>query len=69
MKLHRDLGITQKSAWHFAHRLQEAWDSKKGCLFGDPVEVDETYVGGRRVTSASPSAQTSAAAHWAKPPL
>lgn len=46
MKLHRDLGITQKSAWHLAHRLREAWDSEKG-LFGDPVEVDETYfVGG-----------------------
>ena len=26
MKLHRDLGITQKSAWHLAHRLRESWD-------------------------------------------
>ena len=25
MKLHRDLGITQKSAWHMAHRIREAW--------------------------------------------
>lgn len=23
MKLHRDLGITQKSAWHMAHRIRE----------------------------------------------
>ena len=47
MKLHRDLGIIQKSAWHLAHRLREAWDSKEGCLFGNPVEVDETYAGGK----------------------
>lgn len=46
MKLHRDLGITQKSAWHLAHRLREAWDAEKG-LFGGPVEVDETYMGGK----------------------
>ena len=46
MKLHRDLGITQKSAWHLAHRIRETW-AKHGGLFGGPVEVDETYVGGK----------------------
>ena len=25
MKLHRDLGISQKSAWYLAHRIREAW--------------------------------------------
>ena len=45
MKLHRDLGITQKSAWHLAHRIRESWD-KQGGPFSGPVEVDETYVGG-----------------------
>jgi transposase-like protein len=25
MKLHRDLGITQKAAWHLAHRIRETW--------------------------------------------
>ena len=25
MKLHRDLGVTQKTAWHLAHRLRETW--------------------------------------------
>ena len=46
MKLHRDLGITQKSAWHMAHRIREAWnvDADK---FSGPVEVDETYIGGK----------------------
>ena len=44
MKLHRDLGITQKSAWHLAHRIRAAWERGPG-LFGGPVEVDETYMG------------------------
>ena len=47
MKLHRDLGITQKSAWHLAHRIRETWD-KSGGLFTGPVETDETYIGGKR---------------------
>ena len=47
MKLHRDLGITQKSAWFLAQRLRVAL-SQEGTLFAGPVEVDETYVGGRR---------------------
>ena len=46
MKLHRDLGITQKSAWHMAHRLREAWNVESAKMAG-PVEVDETYFGGK----------------------
>lgn len=48
MKLHRDLNITQKTAWHLAHRLRESWDDGRLKLFAGPVEVDETYVGGIR---------------------
>ena len=47
MKLHRDLGITQKSAWFMAHRLRQAFATDAG-LFAGPVEVDETYMGGKR---------------------
>ena len=47
MKLHRDLNITQKSAWHLAHRLRKALESPGG-MFSGPVEVDETYMGGKR---------------------
>ena len=46
MKLHRDLEITQKSAWHLAHRLRAAAVQGGGVLFEGPVEADETYVGG-----------------------
>ena len=46
MKLHRDLGITQKSAWYLAHRIRAAWTEGNG-MFSGPVEVDETYIGGK----------------------
>ena len=45
MKLHRDLGITQKSAWFLSHRIREAFNSEFGVMTG-PVEIDETYIGG-----------------------
>lgn len=47
MKLHRDLGITQKSAWFLAHRIRENFLDQRGPGTG-PVEVDETYIGGKR---------------------
>ena len=46
MKLHRDLGITQKSAWHLGHRIREAMSSGDP-VFSGPVEADETYIGGK----------------------
>ena len=46
MKLHRDLGITQRSAWHMAHRIRETLDATGG-KFAGPVEADETYIGGK----------------------
>ena len=49
LKLHRDLGITQKSAWFMAHRIRETYqDSLAGLeIFVRPVEADETYMGGK----------------------
>ena len=47
LKLHRDLDITQKSAWFLAHRIREAMESDSG-VFQGPVEIDETYVGGKQ---------------------
>lgn len=45
MKLHRDLGITQKSAWYMARRIRKAMDSGDP-MFGGSVEADESYFGG-----------------------
>jgi len=47
MKLHRDLGITQKSAWFMAYRIREAMIGESGSFLG-PAEADETYFGGKR---------------------
>ena len=46
MKLHRELGVTQKTAWFMAHRIREAMQADDDLMRG-PVEMDETYVGGR----------------------
>lgn len=46
LKLRRDLGVTQKTAWFLAHRIREAMRQDYP-LFAGPVEADETYVGGR----------------------
>ena len=45
MKLHRDLDITQKSTWHVGHRIRSMWDMAQEV--SGPVEVDETYIGGK----------------------
>ncbi len=47
MKLHRDLEITQKSAWHLAHRIRTGFMNSED-PFAGPVEADETYIGGKR---------------------
>ena len=46
MKLHRDLGVTQKTAWMMAQKIRQGWTEGKGMLSGT-VEVDETYLGGK----------------------
>lgn len=46
MKLHRDIDVTQKTAWHMLHRIRETWDTD-AAPFGGEVEVDEAYIGGK----------------------
>ena len=47
MKLHRDLKVTQKTAWMMAQRIRQAWNMNQVSLTGS-VEVDETYIGGKK---------------------
>ena len=48
-QLHRMLGITYRSAWFMAHRLRHAMGKEPFISkLSGTVEVDETYVGGRR---------------------
>jgi transposase-like protein len=53
-EIHRALGVTQKSAWFMLHRIRTAMKShgfgmnyKLGGSEGGPVEVDETFIGGK----------------------
>ena len=46
MKLHRDLGISQKAAWFMLQRIREAFRMDMLPEFAGPVEVDESYFGG-----------------------
>ncbi len=47
MKLHRDLDIRQATAWHMMQRIREAFAVGVNLPMPGPVEVDETYVGGK----------------------
>lgn len=45
MKLHREIGVTQKTAWFMQQRIREAFGNHGG-TFAGPVEVDEAFFGG-----------------------
>lgn len=47
LQLHRQLGITQKTAWFVLHRVREMLKDKAPDMLKDVVQVDETYVGGK----------------------
>ena len=49
MKLRRDLGVMQKTAWHLTRRIRETWAKVEGLPFAGPVEVDEAFMGGMRL--------------------
>ena len=42
LRLAEYLGVTQKTAWHLAHRIRRAWEQPDP-VFAGPVEVDEVY--------------------------
>ncbi len=47
-ELGRSLGVTQKSAWFMLHRIRLAMQSMTFRKLCGDVEVDETYIGGKR---------------------
>ena len=48
LQLHRDLDITQSTAWFLAHRIRKMMQTQnRDVRRAGPVEVDETYVGGK----------------------
>lgn len=49
LRLHRDLGVSQKSAWYMGHRVREMFrrDHDKDEVFEGPIEGDEAWIGGK----------------------
>lgn len=47
-EIHRDLGVTQKTAWFMLHRIRLAMqDDLTGGNLGGECEVDESFIGGK----------------------
>lgn len=46
-QLHRQLGITYKSAWFMAHRIRYGMEKTTNRKMKGIIEADETYVGGK----------------------
>ena len=46
MKIHRELGMTQKSAWLLMQKIRQAFNVNGGQLSG-VIEADETFIGGK----------------------
>jgi len=43
----RDLGVSQKSAWHMMHRVRLAVQAGSLGMLSGEVEIDETFIGGK----------------------
>ena len=46
-QLSRDLGVTVKTGWRMFHQIRKSLSNSDATLHGD-VEIDETYIGGKR---------------------
>ena len=47
LQLHRDLGVTQKTAWFMLGRLRNSFKQRHGSKLKGVTEADETFVGGK----------------------
>ncbi len=47
MKLHRELRVKQQTAWFMMHRIREAFNVDLPLPSPGPVEIDETFIGGK----------------------
>ena len=55
MKLHRDIGVTQSTAWFMLQRIRKAFEDDDAPLFGGPVEIDEAFFGGNERNKHAPN--------------
>jgi transposase-like protein len=53
-QIKRVLGISYKTAWYLCHRIRAAMIEVERPMMGGTIEVDETYVGGRKHSQRKP---------------
>ena len=46
MRLHREIDVSQKTAWYMLHRIRDSWGNTGIDDVLGPLEADETFVGG-----------------------
>ncbi|PSH04111.1 MAG: DDE transposase [Acidobacteria bacterium] len=46
-EIHRSIGVTQKTAWFLNHRIRLAFGLEPEEKLSGPVEMDETFIGGK----------------------
>jgi transposase-like protein len=49
LQMKRELGISYKTAWYLCHRIRSAMVQAEMPMLDGVVEMDETYVGGRKL--------------------
>jgi len=47
MKLHRDLGVNQHTAWIMLHRIPKAFAPIIEATLEGSIEIDKTHIGGK----------------------
>ena len=47
LQLSKDIGVTQKTAWHMLQRIRHAAGNDAAGMLCGTVEIDETYLGGK----------------------
>ena len=49
LQLHKDLHVTQKTAWFMLQRVRKCFEFENNNILNGQVEVDETYIGGKNI--------------------
>ena len=49
LQLHKDLHVTQKTAWFMLQRIRKCFEFENNNILNGQVEVDETYIGGKNI--------------------
>lgn len=49
-QISRDIGVSQKTAWHMLHKVREAMAKENDYSLEGEVEIDESFAGGKMQT-------------------